>query len=126
MFCDRLAGSIEDGFGEGKFEHDLAFIIGHFQNRVQKTTLGVFGLQQFPDHGPRDLPCAIRIPQLFAFRIGDQVVADTGVEKIPWQSEKPLSSRARLGSRLFSQVIYLELTVLAFQSAAASGQRRRP
>jgi hypothetical protein len=62
MFCYRLAGGVEDGFGKGKFEHDLTFIVGHFENRIQKTTLCVFGLQQFPDHGPRDFPCAIRIP----------------------------------------------------------------
>jgi hypothetical protein len=82
MFRYRLVGGIEDGFGKGKFEHDLTFIIGHFENRNQKTTLRVFGLQQFPDHGSRNFPCAIRISQLFAFRIGDQFIADTRVEEI--------------------------------------------
>jgi hypothetical protein len=62
MFCHGLTGGIEDGFGKGKFEYDLTFVIGHFENRIQKTTLCVFSLQQFPDHGPRDFPCAIGIP----------------------------------------------------------------
>ena len=82
MFCYRLTGAIEDGFSKGKFEHDLTFIIGHFENRIQKTTLCVFGLQQFPNHGSGNFPCAIRISQLFAFWIGDQFVADTRVEEI--------------------------------------------
>jgi hypothetical protein len=90
MFCHRLVGRIEDGFGKGKFEDDLAFLIGHFENRIQKTTPCVFGLQQFPDHGARDFPCTIRISQLFAFRIGDQFVGDTRVEKISGHRRKAI------------------------------------
>jgi hypothetical protein len=107
MFCYRLAGGIEDGFGKGKFEHDLTFIIGHFENRIQKTTLRVFGLQQFPNHGSRNFPCAIRISQLFAFWIGDQFVADTRVEEISrhgWKAifvEGPRGKPVALTSYLF-------------------------
>jgi hypothetical protein len=88
MFCHGLTGGIEDGFGKGKLEHDLTFVIRDFENRIQKTTLCVFGLEQFPDHGPRDFPCAIGIAQFFAFRIGDQFIADTRVKKIPWHVRK--------------------------------------
>jgi len=34
MFCHRLIGGIEDGFCKRKFEHDLAFIVRHFENRI--------------------------------------------------------------------------------------------
>src|SRR5664279_6445072 len=97
MFCYRLIGGMEDGFGKRKFEHDLTFIIGHFENRIQKTTLCVFGLQQFPNHGSRNFPCAIRISQLFAFWIGDQFVADTRVEEISRHGWKAISVEGSRG-----------------------------
>src|SRR5439155_2926033 len=53
-----------------------------------------FGFQQFPDHRPRNFPCAIGIAQLFAFGIRNQLVADTGVEEIPWHCSNPLRLRA--------------------------------
>src|ERR1700730_5940581 len=106
MFCYRLIGAIEDGLGKGKFEHDLTFIISHFENRIQKTTLCVFGLQQFPNHGPRNFPCAIRISQLFAFWIGDQFVADTGVEEISRHGWKAIFVE---GSRGTPVALYSEL-----------------
>src|SRR5258707_446759 len=83
VLCDGLVKEIENRFGKRKLQHDLAFIVGHFEDRVQETALRAFGLQQLPDHGPRDFPCAIGIAQLLAFGIGDQLVSDAGVEEIP-------------------------------------------
>jgi hypothetical protein len=83
MSGDGFAGEAEDGFGEGKLQHDLAFIVSHFESRIQKAALRTFGLQQFMDHCLRNFPCAVGIPQLFAFGIGNQIIADTGVEKVP-------------------------------------------
>src|SRR5260370_33669270 len=83
VFCDGLVGKIENCFSERKLQHDLAFIVGHFEDRVQETALRAFGLQQLPDHGPRDFPCAIGIAQFLAFGIRTQLDSDAGVEEIP-------------------------------------------
>src|ERR1019366_10605148 len=29
-----FVGEVEQRFGKGKFQHDLAFIVGHFQHRI--------------------------------------------------------------------------------------------
>ena len=72
--------------------------------------LGAFGLQQFPDHGARDFPGAIGIAQLFAFGIGDQLIADPGVEEIARHGSKSTSVRApESGAGDLSQVLYREL-----------------
>src|ERR1700682_4033054 len=71
VLCDGFVGEIENRLGKRKLQHDLAFIVRDFEDRTQQTPLGAFGLQQFPDHGPRNFPCAIGIAQLFAFGIGD-------------------------------------------------------
>jgi hypothetical protein len=123
MFCDRPAGGIQDRFGKGKFEHDLTFIVCHFENRIQKTTLCVFGLQQFPDHGPRDFPCTIGIPELFAFWIGDQFIAYTGVEKISRHGWKTTFVRGPDGEPVVLTSYLFGTGRTSFQSAAAAGQR---
>jgi hypothetical protein len=81
MSGDAAAGEIEYRFGKGKLENDLTFVVRHFENRIQQATAGVLGFQQFPDHRARDFPGPVGIAQLFAFGIGDQFVADSGVEK---------------------------------------------
>src|SRR5947207_7908433 len=84
---------IEDRFGKGKFQHDLAFIVGHFKDRIQQTTLRALGLQQLPDHGACNFPGAIGVAQLFAFWIGNQLIADTRVEEISRHRSKSTSVR---------------------------------
>ena len=71
---EACPGHVEKPFGKWKFQHDLPFVVGHFEDRIQQTAVGAFDLQQFADHGQRDFPCAIGIPQFFAFGIGDQLV----------------------------------------------------
>jgi len=93
VLCDGLVRHVEDRFGKGELEHDLALIVRHFEDRTQEATLGAFGLQQFPDHRPRDFPCAIEIPQFLAFGIGDQFIADMRVEKKSGHCSKPLPLR---------------------------------
>src|ERR1700674_3348243 len=83
MSCDRRSRNIEDRFGKRKLQHDLAFVVSHLKNRIQKAGLCAFGLQQLPDHRPRNFPWGVGIAQLFAFGIGNQLIADTGVEEIP-------------------------------------------
>jgi hypothetical protein len=83
MFCDCLVRETEDRFSERKLQHDLACAVGHFENGIHKAAFEAFAIQQFPDHGPRNFPGAIGVPQLFAFRIGDQLIADTRVEEVP-------------------------------------------
>ncbi len=78
---------------------DLAFIIGHFEDCIEKSALGAFDLQQFPDHGPRNFPGAVGVPQFLAFGIGDQFVTDTCVKKITWHAWKSASVEAPLGNR---------------------------
>src|SRR6185369_12678704 len=53
---DRSAGGIEDRFRERKLEHDLAFVVGHLDGRIQERAVGAIGLEQFPDHGARHFP----------------------------------------------------------------------
>src|ERR1700730_16841247 len=91
VFCDRTVSEVDDRFCKRKLQHDLAFVIGHFEDRIQKATLRAFGLQQLPDHYPCNFPGAIGIAQLFAFGIGDQLVADTGVEEISRHGSKSTS-----------------------------------
>src|ERR1700704_2009039 len=31
-----FVGEVEDRFGKGKLQHDLAFIVGHFEDRIQQ------------------------------------------------------------------------------------------
>jgi hypothetical protein len=87
--CHRLIGHFENRLGEGKFKDNLALIIGYFERGIQKPVLHPLGLQYFPDHRPRDLPCTIGIAQFFAFGISHQFVADPGVEKISWHGLRP-------------------------------------
>src|SRR6266481_5955678 len=79
---DWRVRNVQDRFGKRKFQHDLAFIVGHFEDGIEEAGLCAFGLQQLPDRGPRNFPCAIGIAQLFAFGIGNQLVADTSVEEV--------------------------------------------
>jgi hypothetical protein len=91
VFRRRHVGEVQDRFGKGEFQHNLAGLVGHFEDRFQKTALGAFGLQQFPDHGARDFPGPIGITQLFAFGIGDQLIADSGIEEIARHGSKSTS-----------------------------------
>src|SRR6185437_9081001 len=98
---------VEDRFRERKLQHDLAFVVGHLDGRVQQGPLGAFGLQQFPDHGPRDFPGAIGVAQIFTFGIGHQFVSDPGVEVIAWHGLRPtFCYRLPGGTQHRSQVIY--------------------
>jgi len=65
----------------GKLEHDLAFLIGHFNDRVDQAGMRAFNLEDFPDHSARDFPRAIGISQDFSVGINDQLVADPCIEK---------------------------------------------
>src|SRR5215213_1229958 len=66
-------------------------IVGHFEDGIQQIALRAFKLEQFPDHGPRNFPGLIGIPQQFAVGIGDHLVAEPCVEKIPGHGSRPLS-----------------------------------
>src|SRR3984893_16235035 len=106
---DGPVGHVEHRLDKGKLQHDLAFIVRHFQDRTQKATLGALGLQEFADHRPRDFPCTIKILQFFAFRVGDQFVADLVVEKVSRQGSKTTSVKGPSLSRATSQGLYLKL-----------------
>ena len=64
---------------------------GYVEDRIEEPSLDVFGLQQLPDHGARDLPGAVGIPQHLAFGIGDQFLADTGVEEVSRHETRTIS-----------------------------------
>jgi hypothetical protein len=86
---NRGAGGIEDRFGERKLQHDLAVVVGHLDDRAQQRAIGAIGLEQLPDHGARHFPGAIGIDKHFAVGIGNQLIADTGVEVISRHRRKP-------------------------------------
>src|SRR5258708_20864105 len=69
-------------------ECDCGLIGRHVEDSTQQSPLNAFGLQKFPDHRARDFPGAVRIAQLLAFGIGDQFIADAGVEEIPRHESK--------------------------------------
>ena len=91
MLGDGLVRGVEERFGKGKFEHDLALSIGHFENCIQKPLIGAFGLQQFADQRSRGFPSPVGIAQVLTFGVGDQLIADTGVEKITRHGPKSTS-----------------------------------
>lgn len=82
MLGSRLVPDLEHGLCEGKLQDDVPFLIGDFDHRIQEAGLRTFGAQQFQDHGSRGIPCAVCVAQHFAFGVGDQFIADAGVEKI--------------------------------------------
>jgi hypothetical protein len=89
MSCHRLIRWIKDRLGKRELQHDLAFIVGHFEGCVQHSRLAAFGLQQLPDRCPRDFPGVIGIAQILAFGVKDQFVSDAGVEIIFWHDGGP-------------------------------------
>ena len=60
----------------------------------KQRAVGAFVFEQFEDHGARHFPGAVGIAQLFAFGIGDQLIADPGVEKISRHRLEPDSIAA--------------------------------
>ena len=88
--------------------------------------VGAFAAQQFQDHGARHLPGAIGITQLFAFGVGNQLVADPGVEIISgheleltfgWNSDGDGSHKLFIGLR--ARPVRFEITIrLALQATA--------
>src|SRR5262249_6446349 len=77
----RIA-AVEQRFGKGKLQHDLAVVVGHLNGGVEQPLVGALAAQQFQDHGARHLPGAVRVAQLFAFGVRNQLVADPRVEII--------------------------------------------
>src|SRR3984885_6249302 len=76
-----LVGAFENGLGKRKLEHDLALVIGHFEDRPHQV-LHSLDPQKLMDLRGGNLPGAIRVAQLFAFRIGDHLVTDSRIEKV--------------------------------------------
>jgi hypothetical protein len=107
VFGEGNVGDVEERLGKGKFEHDLTFVIRHFEDRPQEA-LRALGPQQFLDHGAGDFPRAIGIPQFFAFGVRDQFVADSRIEEKSRHGQNPLLLRTPEGHLRFSQVFYLE------------------
>src|SRR5260221_1943389 len=99
VFSDGYVGEIEDCFAKRKLQYDFALIVRHFEDSTQQSPLNAFGLQKFPDHRARDFPGAVRIAQLLAFGIGDQFIADAGVEEIPRHESKSTLVGVRFGNR---------------------------
>jgi hypothetical protein len=63
------------------------------------------------DHGTGDLPGAIRVEQLFAFRIGDDFVADPRIEEVSRHDRTCClvwSDYRQAAARRLSQFLYLE------------------
>src|SRR4029079_2585964 len=79
---DGTAGGVENRFRERKLQHDLAVVVGDLDGRAEKRAVGAIGLEQLPDHGTRHFPGAVGIPEHFAVGVGNQLIADTGVEII--------------------------------------------
>src|SRR5437899_2845192 len=77
----RIA-AVEQRLGERKLQHDLAVVVGHLDGGVQQPLVGAFAAQQFQNHGARHLPSAIGIAQLFAFGVGNQLIADPRMKVI--------------------------------------------
>lgn len=75
---------IQKRLGKRKLHHDLAGVIGDFENRIQKFGFGRFRLQQLADHGTPDLPGMVGIAQNLAVRVCDKVIAKTRIEEISW------------------------------------------
>src|SRR5882724_12116527 len=94
MLRDAAVGDVENRFRERKLQHDPALVVGHFDGRIQERAVGTFDLQEFLDHGARHLPGAVGIPEHLAIGIGNQLVADTGVEEIAWHRRKPTQVEA--------------------------------
>jgi hypothetical protein len=108
VLCDGNVGNIEERLRKRKLKHDFTFIICHLDDRPHKS-VDAFGFQQFPDHGAGDFPRAIRIPQLLAFGVGDQFIADSGIEEISRHGSKPVAVAVTgPGAAWFSQVLYLK------------------
>src|SRR6266404_1656711 len=121
--CDGRVRKVQDRFGKRKFQDYLAFIVGHFEDRIEEAGLCAFGLQQLPDHCPRNFPCAVGIAQLFALGIGNQLAADTGVEEIPRHGSNPLQLKAPGKEPAASHKFFPERTdELERKSAAGSSE----
>jgi coenzyme PQQ precursor peptide PqqA len=107
-------GVIKDGFCKGKLEHDLALVIGHFENGAHQI-FHALDPEQLMDHGACDLPGAIRIAQLFSFGICDQLVADSRIEEVSRHDRTCLGWWSGFGSgrqwaaRGLSQLLYQEV-----------------
>jgi len=98
---------VQQRFGKRKLQHDLAGIIGHFEDRIHEAGFHGFGLEQFPDHGAGHFPGAIGIAQLLALGVGNQLVVDPRVEEISGHRSQPLPLQgARTGAGAISQVLY--------------------
>src|SRR5205085_10720258 len=104
---DALSGHIDERLGKWELEHDLAVVIGDFDDGLEQVRLGAFGLEQFTDHGARHFPCAIEVAQLVALGIVDDLIANPGVEKvsrhhpIQWGRMQKKGSHPSLTSSLF-------------------------
>src|SRR4029450_12606303 len=97
--CDGRVRKVQHRLGKRKLQHDLTFAVGHFENGIQEAGLCAFGFQQLPDHRRRNFPCTIGIAQLFAFGIGNQLVADAGVEEIFRHCSDPPLGRLKVRNR---------------------------
>ena len=70
--------------------------------------MGAFDLENFPNHGARDFPRAIRVSQDFSVGINDQFVADPCIEKIArhgviqWGRVRGIGSLTNFTSSLFA------------------------
>src|SRR5882724_13536708 len=104
----RLIRQIEDRFRKRKLQHDLAFLVGHLDDRVDEAGMRAFDLENFPDHGARDFPRAVGVPQDFSVGINDQIVADPCIEKvsghglIQWGRARGIGSLTNFTSSLFA------------------------
>jgi hypothetical protein len=102
-----LVRGIEDGLCKRKLQHDLAVVVGDFQDCVQYTGLLAFGFQQLADGGSRHLPGMIGIAQFLALGIEDQFRADAGVKVIFGHDDQSYGwERARPLDAGISQVLY--------------------
>src|SRR5258708_24127782 len=103
----RLVRQIEDRFRKRKLQHDLAFLVGHLDDRVDEAGMRAFDLENFPDHGAGDFPRAVGVPQDFSVGINYQLVADPCIEKvsghdwIQWGRARGIGSLTNFTSSLF-------------------------
>jgi hypothetical protein len=91
-------GHVEERFGKREFQHDLTGLVGYFDGGIQQASVFSLRSQQLANHVARDLPGMIGVSQFLALGIGDQLVADPRVEKIPWHGGN-LALRAGLRAR---------------------------
>src|SRR5882672_4699176 len=85
-----FAGWGLDRLRKGKFQYYLARFVRHLQASRKQVRLLVLFLQQLADHGASHPPRVIGVAQLLALRVGNQLVAYSGVEEITGHGTVPL------------------------------------